>query len=226
MEWYTVIPTCNRPKELGDLIDTLITNQVGGKERVLVINNGEPLGLYIWDRATVIYDPDQEPHIYQMWNLGLEWAERMSTRDNGTVRPHAVAILNDDVRLPPDFAAKMTAALRESTATIAFPNQFGASADRVNTSPGATLLHRRVTGYAFVVNGTHGIRCDENFKWWYGDDDLDWRARCEYRGTHLVQGVTVDHLYPSQSTNRSHKLTAQAELDRATFIRKHGRAPW
>jgi hypothetical protein len=88
------------------------------------------------------------------------------------------------------------------------------------------LAKKRITGYCFVVNGSHGLRCDERFKWWYGDDDADWQARRYHNGTWEVDDVTVKHLYPSESTNARPELLAQADRDRETFIQKWGKAPW
>lgn len=232
MDWYTVIPTYNRPAELGRLIETLIVNQVGGRDKILVINNGGPVGLYVKDHATVIEDRNPGPHIYEMWNVGLSWADRMATvpSNPGVAKPHAVAILNDDVELPPNFAARMIECLRDTDATITFPDQGPGIINQQpiaghRNAPNNVMPQKRITGYAFVVNGTHGIRCDESFKWWYGDDDLDWQARQDYNGTWEVD-VTVKHTHPGESTNARPDLIEQADRDRKTFVQKWGKAPW
>lgn len=240
MDWYTVIPTKDRPTELDNLLLSLQGNQVGDSRRILVINNGQSWGVSPWARrnATVVTDSNSNPHIYGMWNVGLAWAERQSartisqgaisidTRGGRSAKPHAVAVLNDDVQLPPSFAARMIETLRDTDCTITFPDQ---GPGIVNQFPGANMhgkAQKRITGYAFVVNGTHGIRCDEDFKWHYGDDDLDWQARRDYNGTCEVPGITVKHLYPSKSTNASPVLTEQAGRDRETFVKKWGKPPW
>lgn len=223
MDWYTVVPTKNRPTELGNLMDSLMANGVADPGTILIINNGSDKGVPEWmnDRALIIADENPEPHIYRMWNIGLDWAARLADG-----RPHAVAILNDDVELPPNFAARMIEDLENTGCTITFPDQ---GPGIYNQYPGASMhgrAQKRITGYAFVVNGQHGIRCDEDFKWWYGDDDLDWQARRDYNGTWEVPGVTVKHAHPGASTHASPALTAQAGRDRETFIKKWGKAPW
>lgn len=237
MDWYTVIPTKNRPTELDNLILSLHGNQVDDSSRILVINNGQPWGVSSWARrnATVVTDSREAPHIYNMWNIGLAWAARCASElsrapgyHGGKIKPHAVAVLNDDVQLPPNFAARTIQTLRDTDCTIAFPDQ-GPGIMNAIPGPFPTDIYedqKRITGYAFVVNGTHGIRCDENFKWHYGDDDLDWQARRDYNGTQEVTGVTVKHLYPSKSTNASPSLIEQAGKDRETFIKKWGKPPW
>lgn len=251
MDWYTVIPTKDRPTELDNLLLSLQGNQVGDPRRILVINNGQSWGVSRWARenATIMQDSNQDPHIYNMWNWGLVWAERQATfndvlvsgdnpwwasRHADKMKPHAVAVLNDDVQLPPNFAARMIETLRDTDCTIAFPDQGPGIVNRIPTErlPGTRTgevmgaAQKRITGYAFVVNGTHGIRCDENFKWHYGDDDLDWQARRDYNGTCEVSGVTVKHLHPGKSTNASPALTEQAGRDREAFIKKWGKPPW
>jgi GT2 family glycosyltransferase len=240
MEFYAVIPTHNRRKEALELLNQLAFQGVK-PQHIMVIDNSdwgyrifndvmrfEPGVRYRWDGDTT-------PHIYQMWNRGLEWAQDKATRfpsmDHeyakvlGAVSEHCVAVLNDDVVLPNNFVDRMTEVMETSNPTIAFPNQHGHRVGLFNKTPGPVDLSHRTSGYCFVVNGLSGIRLDEDFKWWYGDDDLDWRAR-EMNGTYMVQDVTVHHLYPSESTNNSPERSAQARIDRETFVKKHGRAPW
>lgn len=224
MEFFAVIPTYNRPKELMALINQLRYQDVS-PERILVIDNSDrikfvdPLTCYKFDR-------DPAPHIYTMWNDGLAWAYRDSHLGDGEYLDHCVAILNDDIIIPNNFVDRMTEVMTNFQPTIAFPNQSGQRVSLFNKQPGTVDLSHRTAGYCFVVNGNSGIRLDEDFKWWYGDDDLDWRARSDYSGTYLVQDVTVQHLYPNQSTNASPERSVQARIDRQTFVKKHGKAPW
>lgn len=242
MDFYAVIPTHNRPRELLNLVSQLVGQGVTG-DRILVINNGNGVTPGVRETCRMIDDTDRDPHIYRMWNTGLKWAERRATIPGKCAsqppEPHAVAILNDDIQLPDNFVSKMAECLRETDVTIAFPGQGPGIVNQLPgnvckrgcagtcaVSRGCKTTKKRITGYAFVVNGTHGIRCDEQFKWWYGDDDLDWQARRDFNGTQEVSGVTVNHLYPSESTNASPVRLHQAERDRETFIKKWGKSPW
>jgi hypothetical protein len=224
MDMYAVIPSYNRPKELRNLIGELHCQGVPFGNIKVIVAGEVPEGIAGYVPYFVLRDEHagwNPEHIYRHWNHGLDWA---ANEANG--RPHCVAILNDDVCLPDNFVPWIKWIMNSIGPTIAFPNQHGRATSLLNCEPGPTPLTERVTGYAFVVNGQHGIRLDTDFVWWYGDDDLDWRARADYSGTYLVQGVTVEHLYPSQSTVASAELSAQAGRDRETFIRKHGRGPW
>lgn len=220
MEFFAVIPTHNRPKECRNLVKQLRYQGVPPKN-ILVIENSD-IAYDLYTNDVVVYrDPDPSPHIYEMWNTGIDRSLNASRGGDW-----CVAVLNDDIILPNHFVESTTTILKRHNPTIVFPNQFRHTSDILNREPGPTSLDMRVTGYCFVMNGTHGLRCDERFKWWYGDDDLCWRARADHEGTYLIQDLTVQHLYPSQSTNSSPERTAQAGRDRELFIAKHGRAPW
>jgi hypothetical protein len=217
MRLLVVIPTHNSPAELEGLIYSLRDNRIQPDD-TLIINNGHALPRWFDKQGTIIQDRRTEPHIYEQWNFGLEWAQ--------FIEPDSyVAILNDDVELPPNFADDMSNHLRLTDSTIAFPNQHDEITRTLN-SHGNIDLRYRMTGYCFMVNNAHGLRCDTAFKWWYGDDDLDRRARSMRNGTVQVGNVRVKHLHPNESTNSSAVRSEQTKLDRATFIRKHGVAPW
>ncbi len=218
---YAIIPTKDRNYDLSELLDSLRLNGID-PFNTLIINNGGPLATWFHRQGLVVEDREDTPHIYQQWNAGLEWAESRW----GPGMSHYVMILNDDVVLPRDFVHDCLYALNRTSATIAYPNQHNRPSDLYQGHSGPTSLEDRVTGYAFMVSGASGIRLDEDFKWWYGDDDLDWRARADYGGTVLVAETYVQHKYPSQSTNASAERSAQAGRDRETFIKKHGVAPW
>lgn len=215
-----VIPTRNRPTELEMLIYSLRSNGIKPGNTV-IINNGGPLEHWFYEQAAVVHDEDPSPHIYRQWNVGLDMCRRWMPGSH-------IAVLNDDVELPDNFASRMTQVFANHSPTLAFPNQHGSFFNRdhhwMNKGQHDTL-HKRMTGYAFVINGDSSIALDESFKWWYGDDDLDWRAR-EEDGTYLVNAVTVTHHHPNESTNNSPERQRQADRDRRRFIEKHGKAPW
>ncbi|MEV8439137.1 glycosyltransferase [Actinosynnema sp. NPDC051121] len=228
METYVVVPTHNRPDELRTLLVSL--NMPG--DRVLVIDNAStpPIGPGSWGQrfagdvvidAHVVRDLEQPPNLARLWNLGIDWATQ---RAEG--REHAVAILNDDLVLPPLFLDYMVGALRETGAAVAFPDQHGRQRGLLHrTVPGPVPLAERMTGYAFVLRGGIGLRADERLRWWFGDDDLEWQA-LERGGTVLVGGITVQHLHPDESTRARPELEEQTRRDRQEFIAKWGTEPW
>lgn len=218
MNLYAVIPSRNRPEMLANLVRQL----VGDGVRVIIIDTGytPPLMNFSDKDIEIIRDDEDPPNISRWWNLGLDAAHSVQMGIDGD---YVVAVLNDDLVIPPRFVSLLAAAIVRHNATAAYPDQHGFGLDHRHTFVGPISLYRRMTGYAFALRGSAGIRADETLQWWYGDDDIDWRAR-QIGGSVLVGGVSVQHLSPNSSTVG--KLAEQAGRDRQTFIDKWGRAPW
>lgn len=213
---FAVIPTHNRPAELRQTIATLGLPP----ERVLVVDNASTPPVADVD-ATVVRDSEQPPNLSRLWNIGLDWAHEQAAGEK-----YAVAVLNDDLVLPPGFLDTMVEAMDRTGAVIAYPDQFGRGSDWHNTVQGPIEpRNNRLTGYAFVLSGQAGLRADERFRWWYGDDDLEWQAQA-IGGTVLVGGVTVEHLHPNASTAENPVLREQSGVDKKSFIAKWGRSAW
>ena len=78
-------------------------------------------------------------------------------------------------------------------------------------------------GFAFIVAGETGIRADEQFAWYCGDDDLEWRLSAS-GGVVVIPGFPVQHLHPNaQVTPEIHELIAK---DMQSFVDKWGTRPW
>jgi len=76
-----------------------------------------------------------------------------------------------------------------------------------------------MAGYAFVLDGDKGIRADEQFRWWYGDDDIARQARA-LGGVALADGADVEHRHPNSTTVGV--LADVAKDDRGRYKRKWG----
>jgi glycosyltransferase involved in cell wall biosynthesis len=234
---YAVIPTHNRPDDLAALLDT-----IPDSIEVLVIDNAsEPPVMLNQDivglNVQVHRDEEQPPNLSRLWNIGLDWAHTRSNHDPGwrnpTLEPrpeYAVAILNDDVVLPPGLLEILACELDNHQSDIAFPHvSHGQGKCFVNDSDPFPGVGRRLTGWCFVVRGTSGLRADESLRWWCGDDDLQAQAVRNGRGTvgvdlpaHRVAGLM--HKHPDESTTGA--LREQADKDMATFVKKWGQRPW
>ena len=83
-----------------------------------------------------------------------------------------------------------------------------------------TSFHDGMTGWACMLRGELGIRWDEQFHWWYGDNDLDLRCRLEHGGVVAVPGAAPDHKHPSEQTVSSVELSRIANEDGARFNNK------
>lgn len=235
MKLYAVIPTHNRHDDLAELLDSIPADV-----HVLVIDNAStpPVAERQFNDAERVMDIDyvrdeeQPPNLSRLWNIGLDWAARrfdpIPECRAQRIDDYAVAILNDDVLLPPGFLNLMARELEAHKTDIAFPGRVGERC-HVNNSHMPPGVHMRMTGWCFVVRGSSGLRADERLRWWCGDDDLERSAAMHGRGVVRV-GLTAEqakgllHKYPDQST--AGVLREQTARDMATFVTKWGCRPW
>lgn len=217
-----VIPTRNRHGLLADCINSIVDQA----DAVFVIDNlsAPPIDPEPWHgQVAVASVPIDPPNISQLWNIGLALADAAAHRHGAEAWD--IAVLNSDVTVPPGWVDALSTAMRATTAVLAYPDQYGGTRQILHTKAEPIDLRQRITGYAYLLRGEAGLRLDEDLAWWYGDDDLDWRAR-EHGGALLVPGIPVDHRCPNVSTAERPELQAQAGRDRETFAAKWGRTPW
>ena len=217
-ELWAVIPSCCRGEPLGKLVSQLQDEGVS----VVVIDTGydpplEPLG-----GVTVIRDVEQPKNISRWWNTGISYVSKLF---HDTSTRHAIAILNDDVVLQPNTVRVLAEEMWAVGSTIAYPDQHGKGHNLLNTEARQIDLRDRIVGYAFVIDGHSDIYADERLEWWFGDDDIDWKAR-KRNGSLLVGGVTVQHLSPNGWQVTNPELVERAWQDRVEFARKWGMTPW
>lgn len=217
-----VIPTRNRHDLLADCINSVV-DQV---DSVIVLDNlsQPPIDPDPWrGKAGVVSVPMDPPNISTLWNVGIALADSQAHRA-GAGR-WDIAILNSDVTVPTGWVGGLSVAMRSTTAVLAYPDQHGGTRQILHTRAQPIDLRQRITGYAFMLRGEHGLRFDESLAWWFGDDDGDWRARQE-GGALLVPGIPVQHRDPNGAMRDRPELRVQAARDRQTFLTKWGRTPW
>ena len=217
-----VIPTRDRHDLLADCINSVI-DQV---DRVIIIDNlsQPPIDPEPWHgKVGVVSLPIDPPNISTLWNVGITLADSQAHRAGADAWD--IAVLNSDVVIPPGWTETLSHAMRMTTAVLAYPDQHGGRQAILHTKAEPIDLRRRITGFAYMLRGEHGLRFDETLAWWFGDDDGDWRAR-EQGGALLVPGIPVEHRCPNVSTNERPELIEQTGRDRATFQAKWGRTPW
>lgn len=219
MNRLAVVLTHNRPELLVECV-TAINGQV---DLTLVIDNAssppvDPTTLP--GVVSVRYVPDQPPNLAKLWNLGLDVATNLADED-----PWFVAILCDDAIVPPGWFDVVTTAMVDTDAAAGCSNPFGQShPPQVKTAPDSDLMGR-MPGWAFILNGTRGLRADESMHWWWFDTDLDWQARVA-GGLVMVGGCAVPNSRPNDFTVHTPGLAEQAGRDGETFARKWNRRPW
>lgn len=209
MSRFAVIPTTGRAV-LNDCLDA-ISPQVD--QVVLVAHNCQP---DVVDHPALVHYTEKIPNISVMWNLGLDRVQELAQEH------HYVAVLNDDAVVPPRWFDAVVDGMTAHAAS-AGSSGWGKPWTQVHREPGPVPLEERMSGFAFILNSGDNLRLDEQFQWWYGDDDLEWRAR-EASGVVKVQGHHVDHRYPNGTTTGV--LEQVATLDRQRFKRKWGKTPW
>jgi hypothetical protein len=212
---WAVIPSGERLVELKRLVFTLVNDGVN----VIVVDTGYPADVWgdVHPNVTIVRDTMLPKNISRWWNVGLRQVAKMCE-----AHEYTVAVLNDDVVLPPGSVKRLAEALEvcESAAACPMP---GWPSDYITLCGRET--HYRMTGFAFALRGSLELRADERLQWWYGDNDLDWQAR-QSGGMTLVGGKWdgYAHLYPNSTTVGA--LAEQAHRDRPTFVEKWGMAPW
>lgn len=216
---FVVVPTKNRPAFLGDCVASLD----GQAHTIIVVDNGStppimPFPGLVSD-LWLISHREYPPNISRLWNLGIDQAAKIA--DVKAWDEWNVLVVNDDTVAPPKLVETLGAAMRAENAACAFPDQFDVARRILHTRAEPVQTAERICGYSFMLRGEMGLRADEDFVWWFGDDDLDWRAR-QVGGSLLVPGVKVEHHAPDVQTRADPVLSEQTNKDHATWIAKWG----
>jgi hypothetical protein len=227
MRLFAVIPTIGERNEtLFPMISQLQADDV----QVIVIHN-ERHGAGEWGSLDLsgfdipihyqhhAWLPDEPVNLSAIWNMGLDWAHELAGGEE-----YVVAVLNDDLVLPPEFVQQLESAVVHCETAASYAMPFCAP-PVVHLEYSPLTLGARMVGYAFALRGSAGLRADEDFFWWWGDTDLDIRAR-RAGGVAGVWIPDLGHTDPNGYTNRRPELYEQAGQDRETFIRKYGSVPW
>lgn len=152
------------------------------------------------------------PNIQRWWSRGIEEAVARGAK--------AVAVLNDDIRVNSETLPRLYDGLKKTKATIASPSREGVTNKRhrrplVPYSP-------RIWGCLWMLDTQSGLRPDQRYAWWYGDEDLDIRARKYFNGVVNVD-VYYEHYFAGEGTSQNPLLQALAEKDAQTYQHDHAR---
>lgn len=190
-------------------------------DHIMVIQAGRSIIFRDYPLGVVVVTDNEKPNISRWWNTGIDWAKNVATA-LGHER-WDVAIINDDVIVPSGWMCFVADDLREYGAVAGCSGGLDYGSLIVHRVAGPVPLHERMQGFAFVICGESGLRADEELTWYFGDDDLGWRA-AEAGGMALKPGCHVTHLYPNgQVTPDLHVQNAESA---EAFKAKWGYMPW
>jgi glycosyltransferase involved in cell wall biosynthesis len=230
-----IIPTYNRPDVLLRCV-----NAIGPQVDILyIINNGEELPDETFDQFNVNVVVNRSkvspPNLSLFWNQGLNFIQGYVTSQPSEdmyawlgvpvesrglpATEWDVAILNDDAIVPEGWFDAVSEAMRNTQGAAGCSGPVSV----VHRDPGPVPLHTRLFGPAYIVAGELGLRGNEDIKWWYTDDWMDWESR-KLGGTVMVTGFQVQHLHPNG--NMTPELQVQAAKDGEKFREIYGMAPW
>jgi glycosyltransferase involved in cell wall biosynthesis len=227
MNQYAIILTHNRPELLRDCI-AAIGPQI---ERIVVIDNASEPPVRAADLpmdglfGCILGIPTQPPNLAALWNRGLDtiygWHRYGSDPDG----PCWIAVLCDDAIVPGGWFAAVTDAMAQTGAAAGCSNPWGTEHEpRLKTTPDSDLMGR-MPGWAFILDGSKGLRADESMHWWWCDTDLDWQARAA-GGMVMIGGFPVPNRLPNDFLTTVPGLNEQAGRDGEAFAAKWSWRPW
>lgn len=203
---FLTIPTAG---DRAELLNALIEDCGLPREQIVIIATRPHLTFPPGVRVLQDLGP---PNIQRWWGLGITAAEDLGAT--------AVAVLNDDVRIAPSTLPALHAALSATGAAIACPSRPGFR-DGLHKRP-LIPYEPRIWGSIWMLDVAKDLRPDPRYQWWYGDNDLDIRARTKHGGVVLVD-VPYEHVHPTEATFNSPDLIALVDQDAVRFEQQYGR---
>lgn len=206
---FVVIAAKNRHEMTYNLI-----SQLDERAEVLLFDNGSEPPL---DGAILAFNAP----LHRMWNAGLDVAEKRA-KELGADKWN-VAILNNDLEVPPGFLAMLEGGVRaHDDVWVSYPNWQGLEIPhgQAAITSGQGGDGRTLSGWAFMLKGESGLRFDEQFEFWYGDADI--QKQVEAAGKHVVcvGGCYCTHLEPNKSTFSNPERIQQVIRDEKRYAEK------
>lgn len=158
-----------------------------------------------------------------LWNLGLRFAYGDVPDYLHRPGPPAdyVAVLASDTIGHPGSLPTLAAMMATQGWTMAGPDLTGGP---TRTLPPERTQYDRVPGGCFMLDARHRLLCDDRYRWWFGDDDLEVRAR-RLGPVGLCAGTGLELSQPDTGLDTDEKRQWATE-DRALFVAEHGCEPW
>lgn len=198
---WLVVPTLgNRDETLAPLLAS------AGMPSVIVHTDatwdGDP---YPGSAVTV---HDTRLNIHGWWNAGI----RVAHEEGADV----IVIVNDDIRAGTGELVRLASHIDpadDMSPVIVWPEDVEHSATRVTS----------VTGYCFAIDPAR-IRPDETLSWWWGEHDMELRARAQHSitgrgGVRAISGLDIAHLRQGYGYDRPVRHLIDA--DRSIFEERY-----
>lgn len=225
MNRFACVITHNRPELLRQTWEA-IGPQV---EMVIILDNASDppvdhrfLHASGW-RTAVVKVPDQPPNLSKLWRLGITLITGLLIGQDNKHDAH-IAMLCDDAPPPAGWYEAVVEAMRSTGAAIGASSPWGWSGPpRIQTAPGGNIAER-MPGHAWILDPSSSVRPDEQFEWWWGDTDIDFRAR-QNGGMVMIGTHPVHNIHPNEFSNRPEQQ-AQTGRDTDRFVARWGPRPW
>lgn len=184
-------------------LEALLTSAGLPRSQVILVQTAD---VHLSDLGCQVIESPGDLNIQRWWNDGIRAAFIQGATH--------VAIANDDIALDTETLRRLQRALDETAASLATP---GETFHHYRALP---FWRRILNGALWMQRRCDPFRADERFRWAYGDDDLDVRARSQGAGV-VTAPVTFEHLHWQQATDASSALLRLSEGDAQTFRRKY-----
>jgi hypothetical protein len=171
------------------LADIINESQIS-PEKIVIVHTveSEPI-----EGVNNVWDLDPV-NIHRWWNRGIDIAR--------TFGADYIAVLNDDLRLKNNPINKIAYGMKELKGTLGYPLPYSG----------------HLPGYCWVLDIKSNIRADENFRWWYGDDDI--RLKAKEIGEVVYIPAEVEHLHGNHLTSINEDLMQLTVADKEYFEKK------
>ena len=203
------------PEAHADRLHNMLDSLGHPDERTVIVtaaNHDRLDGRHVPGEAWFLISQRARFSLADLWNRGLSHAY-----DAGATE---VAVLSTDVTGTPDSLRRLRDSMRTNACTMAGPNLYGP--DNMILCGVDRTAHRRVPGGCWMVAAEHRLLCDEAFRWWYTDDDLETQAR-EVGPVGVFDGTGLTMGPDSALTEERARWAAE---DRARYVAKWQREPW
>lgn len=205
------IPTLCKSPWLRALILTL---RAEDHIRLLLMSNTDgPPSIGPVDGIEAAYCPGAG--IYQMWNRAIDWAHEWGEP--------TLLLLNDDIEVPTRFAVRLAAELVKGEWGMlgaGYDAGMAGYQDRPAVEVEGTYRVGGLGGFAFALDLDCGIRCDEGYQWWYGDDDLVYQHLAAGHRVGRWDGCQIVHHQSTTVNQEWERLAPAVAADHVYHFRK------